>query len=67
MQHAPRTLSHVCDNLQLPILNTVLILLQFLELEAISPSNSAYWCPPPSACRLALPAGMDVTQAGGEH
>lgn len=43
MQRAPRTLSHVCDNLQPSILNTVLILLQFLELEAISPSDSAYW------------------------
>lgn len=46
LQCAPEALSHVCDSLQSSLLNTVLILLRFLELEAIFPSASAHWvCP----------------------
>lgn len=45
-QCAPEALSRVCDSLQSSLLNTVLILLRFLELEAVFPSASAHWvCP----------------------
>lgn len=45
-QCAPEAPSRVCDSLQSSLLNRVLILLRFLELEAVFPSASAHWvCP----------------------